>query len=229
MPVRTQPPSQSARCRRSGGGGLPAFSSCVSGCSQRGQGGVARATVAAPTSPSQDESVGLSKVQPESDADLGLAWIPVTNSSSSAVMMMPIHVGMLGRGERSRRPFVIAAVGGVETDYGRDTVTVFCPPLLLRSPARGSARFLARRVERCVETRQSWRSGAERALRLVGRRFRPDAVHPLDLPAPRGRLRWRRPARSGQFRRRRPRLDRELSEPRRLAGRRLVDDRGQRA
>ena len=95
-----------------------------------------------------------------------------------------------------------------------------------RLQRRAAHEFLARRIERGAEARRPRRPRAERALRVVGRRLRPDAVHPLHLSAPRSRLRRRRPPRPRELGRRRARLDRQLSEALRMAEGRVLDDRG---
>ena len=84
------------------------------------------------------------------------------------------------------------------------------PRLLRPAPAR----LFHRRADGDPEDHRGRRHRRLAPARLVGRRLRPYPVHALDLPAPRGRRRRRRPARHRRFRPRRGRLDRELPEAR---------------
>ncbi len=166
------------------------------------------------------------------DADLGLSRLP---GRRAARRRRPRHDAPIrpraaagGAALRRRPPRHRRGLGRRERLRAGARATTSCRTRSPRSSARRAAHgFLARRADRGAEAGRARRPAAGRALRLLGRRLRADAVHPLDLSAPGGRFRRRRPARPGQFGRRRARLDRQLPEALRLAGRRALDDRGQ--
>ena len=108
----------------------------------------------------------------------------------------PRHRGGLGRGDRlrprRRRQFPAACAGDA------------------RLPGRPPHGFWRGELIAALKLVERGDLGLERALRLVGRRLRADAVHPVDLSAARGRFRRRRPPRPRRLGRRCAWLDGEL-------------------
>ena len=85
------------------------------------------------------------------------------------------------------------------------------------------------RTDGDAENHRPRRRAGREAQRVMGGRVRADAVHALDLHAPRGRRRRRRAARHRRFRFGRARFDRELFCPIGLAPRHGLGLRGQAA
>ena len=108
--------------------------------------------------------------------------------------------------------YMLAAIWGVESNFGQEMgKRPLVQSLTTLACYRRARRLFPLRTDGDAEDHRPRRRAGREAQRLVGGRVRADAVHALDLPAPRGRLRGRRAARHRRFGAGRARLDRQLS------------------
>ena len=129
--------------------------------------------------------------------------------------MMKIEEKSLGAIEKAYGVdrFILAALWGVESDYGKIEGDFFLPQALASLACAGTAaRSLQDGADPCAEDRRGGRCEAQGPQRLVGGRLRPHAVHALDLSPARRRFRPRRAQGHDQLRSRCACLERQFPQ-----------------
>ena len=99
------------------------------------------------------------------------------------------------------RRSMLAAIWGVEFEFRPGDGQALARPVADDARLHGRSRQLfPLRIDGDAEDHRPRRRAGREAERLLGGRVRADAIHALDLPAPRGRRRRRRAARHCRFR-----------------------------